>query len=312
MKLRFYILLFLVCNMGLISQAQDIGTTFRVGLNVPQFLGPSEKDADGSDLESFSTFTGFHVAGGVVFKLLDHYGFKAELMFTQKGSRYSYEGPSTYIFTTTRSGDYATAFGTRTISNRITNSYLEIPVTGYMKYGKFELNAGVSVSFLIGSTAVGDLVFSGLSDINNEPVNITSLINHNYRKDRLEFTQNILSFQEEFYKEITVDGEQAILLTEETAYAQWTDASVFGGVFGKPDVRLEEKYFRGLDFAINAGASYYISPGLFVGFTASYGLRDVTNPYFEYSYSESVGLNRVERSDTDRNFVLMGSIGFSF
>ncbi len=312
MKLRFYILLFLVCNMCLVSQAQEIGSTFRVGLNAPRFLGPTEKGADGSDLEDFSTFTGFHVAGGVVFKLLDHYGFKAELMFTQKGSRYSYEGPSTYIFTTTRSGEYATALGTRTISNRVTNSYLELPVTGYMKYGKFELNAGFSISVLTGSTGVGDLVFSGISDINNEPVEITSLINHNYRKDRLEFTQNILSFQEEFYKEITVDGEQVILLTEETAYAQWTDASALGGVFGKPEVVLEEKIYRGLDFAINAGVSYYVSQGLFIGLTASYGLRDVTNPYFEYSYSESQGLNRVERSDNDRNFVLMGSIGFSF
>ncbi len=312
MKLRFYTLLFLVCNMCLVSQAQEIGSTFRVGLNAPRFLGPSEKGTDGSDLEDFSTFTGFHVAGGVVFKLLDHYGFKAELMFTQKGSRYSYEGPSTYIFTTTRSGEYATALGTRTISNRVTNSYLELPITGYLKYGKFELNAGFSVSVLTGSTGVGDLVFSGISDINNEPVEIASLINHNYRKDGLEFTQNILSFQEEFFKEITVDGEQVILLTEETAYAQWTDSSPLGGVYGRPEVLLEEKLYRGLDFAINAGVSYYVSQGLFVGLTASYGLRDVTNPYFEYSFSESEGLNRVERSDTDRNFVLMGSIGFSF
>jgi len=312
MKLRLYFFLFLVLNICLESQAQGIGTTFRVGLNSSRFLGPSEKGADGSNLEEFTTFTGFHVAGGVVFKLLDHYGFKAELMYTQKGSRYTYEGPSTYIFTTTRSGNYATAVGTRTISDRITNSYLELPVTGYMKYGKFELNAGVSISFLASSGAVGDMVFSGTSGINNEPVEIVSLINHNYRKDRLEFTQNILSFQEEFYKEITVDGEQVILLTEETAYAQWTDASPFLGVYGKPEVRLDEKVFRGLDFAINAGLSYYISEGLFFGFTASYGLRDVTNPYFEYSYSESEGLNRVERSDTDRNFVLMGSVGFSF
>lgn len=312
MKLRLYFLLFLVCNVCLVSQAQEIGTTFRVGLNAPRFLGPSEKGADGSDLEDFSSFTGFHVAGGVVFKLLDHYGFKAELMYTQKGSRYSYNGPSTYIFTASRSGEYATAVGTRTISQRVNNSYLEIPVTGYMKYGKFELNAGVSVSFLAGSGAVGDMVFSGISAINNEQVEIAALVNHNYKKDRLEFTQNILSFQPEFYNEITVDGQQVLLLTEETAYAQWTDADAFNGVFGKPEVRLDEKVYRGLDFAINAGVSYYISPGLFFGFTASYGLRDVTNPYFEYSYSESQGLNRVERSDTDRNFVLMGSVGFSF
>lgn len=311
MKLRLYFLLFLLCNVCLVGQAQEIGTTFRVGLNSSRFLGPSEIGADGADLEDFTPYTGFHVAGGVVFKLLDHYGFKAELMYTQKGSRYSYDGPSTYIFTSTRSGEYATAIGTRTISQRVTNSYIELPVTGYLKYGKFELNAGVSVAFLAGTGAVGDMVFSGTSAINNEPVEFASLINHNYRRDNLEFTSNILSFQDEFFNEITVDGEQVILLTEETAYAQWTDVG-FTGVFARPEIELDEKLYRGLDFAINAGVSYYISQGLFFGFTASYGLRDVTNPYFEYSYSESEGLNRVDRSDVDRNFVLMGSIGFSF
>lgn len=312
MKLRLYFLLLLLCNVYLVSQAQEIGTTFRVGLNSARILGPSEIGTDGTDLEDFTSFTGFHVAGGVVFKLLDHYGFKAELMYSQKGSRYSYEGPSTYIFTTTRSGEYATAIGTRTISQRVTNSYIELPVTGYIKYGKFELNAGVSVAFLAGTGAVGDMVFSGNSAINNESVEFSSLINHNYRRDDLEFTANILSFQAEFFNEITVDGEQVILLTEETAYAQWTDADVFSGVYGKPEVTLDEKIYRGLDFSLNAGVSYYISPGLFFGFTASYGLRDVTNPYFEYSYSQSQGLNRVERSDNDRNFLLMGSVGFSF
>ncbi len=311
MKLRSYILLFLLCNLSLLSQAQDIGTTFRVGLNSSRILGPSEKGADGSDLENFTTYTGFHVAGGVVFKLLDHYGFKAEIMYSQKGSRYSYEGPSTYIFTTTRSDEYATAIGTRTISQRIINSYIELPVTGYMKYGKFELNAGVSIAVLAGTGAVGDIAFSGTSALNNEPVEFASLINHNYRRDNLEFTANILSFQEEFFKELTVDGIQAILLTEETAYAQWTDIG-FNGVFARPEVELDEKLYRGLDFTLNAGVSYYISQGLFFGFTASYGLRDVSNPYFEYSYSESEGLNRVERSDKDNNFVLMGSVGFSF
>lgn len=312
MKLRLYFLLFLVCNVCLVGQAQEIGSTFRVGLNAPQFLGDSEKGADGSNLEDFSTFTGFHVAGGVVFKLLDHFGFKAELMFTQKGTRYSYEGPSTYIFTATRSGNLATAVGTRTISNRVTNAYLELPVTGYAKYKKFEINGGISISILTGSTGIGDMTFSGISAISNDQVDFASVINHNYRKDNLEFTQNILTFQEEFFSEMTVDGEQVILLTEETAYAQWTDPNPFNGVFGKPEVQLENKVYRGLDFALNAGVSYYISQGLFFGFTASYGLRDVTNPYFEYSYSESEGINRVERSDKDRNFVLMGSVGFSF
>jgi len=310
MKIFFYILLFFCCSLCEVAQAQSIGSAFRVGLNFPQFLGDSEKGASGEDLEDFSTFTGFHVAGGVVFKLLDHYGFKAEIMFTQKGSRYRYEGPSTYIFTTSINGTSATALGDRTISNRITNSYISVPVTGYMKYGKFELNAGASISFLTSSTGVGDFTFSGISGLDNSAIEIQSLINHNYRKDDLESAPELLSFQENFVKVITVDGQDFLLLTEETAYAQFTD--IDGGVFGKPENRLDEKYYRGVDFAVHAGVSYYISPGLYFGFTAEYGLRDVTNPYFEYSYSESKDLERVERSDIDRNFLLMGSVGFSF
>jgi len=310
MKVLSYILLFLCCGLCEVAQAQSIGSAFRVGLNFPQFLGDSEKGANGEDLEEFSTFTGFHVAGGVVFKLLDHYGFKAEIMFTQKGSRYRYNGPSTYIFTTTTGSSYATAIGTRVISNRITNSYISLPVTGYMKYGKFELNAGASISFLVSSTGVGDFEFSGISALDNGDVLIQSLIDHNYRKDNLESTPELLSFQENFVKTITVDGQDFLLLNDETAYAQFTD--IDGGVYGKLENRLTEKYYRSLDVALHAGVSYYISPGLYFGFTAEYGLRDVSNPYFEYSYSESTELERVERSDTDRNFLLMFSVGFSF
>lgn len=310
MKIFFYALLFFCCSLCELAQAQSIGSAFRVGLNFPRFLGDSEKGSNGEDLEDFSTFTGFHVAGGVVFKLLDHYGFKAEIMFTQKGSRYRYDGPSTYIFTTSVNRNYGTAVGNRTVSNRITNSYISFPVTGYMKYGKFELNGGASVSFLVGSTGIGDFEFSGSSALDNTAIEIQSLINHNYRKDNLESTPELLSFQENFIKSITVDGNEFILLTEETAYAQFTD--VDGGVFGKPENRLNEKFYRAVDLALHAGVSYYISPGLYFGFTAEYGLRDVTNPYFEYSYSESRDLERVERSDFDRNFLLMGSVGFSF
>jgi len=313
MKLRLYFLLFFSCNLWILVQAQEIGTTFRVGINAAQFIGASEVGADGNDLEDFTTFTGFHVGGGVDFKLLDHYGFKVELLFSQKGSRYTYEGPSTYIFTTTRSGNIVTAVGTREISNRITNSYIEVPITGYLKYGKFELNGGFSVAFLTGSNGVGDLIFSGLSANNNEQIDFATLIAHNYRRDNLETTPEILTFQEEFFTEFTVDGEQVVLLTEETAYAQWTDSvNNGGGVFARNTFTLDEKFYRSLDFAVNAGVSYYISDGLFFGFTASYGLRDVSNPFFDYSLSTSTGLNRAERSDDDRNFVLMGSVGFNF
>ena len=312
MKLRLYFLLFFFCNLWIVGEAQQIGTTFRVGINSAQFIGASEIGPDGTDLEDFTTFTGFHVGGGVVFKLLDHYGFKVELLFSQKGSRYTYNGPSTYIFTTTRSGNIVTAIGTREISNRITNSYIEIPITGYIKYGKFELNGGFSVAFLTGSNGVGDMVFSGLSANNNEQVDFTTLIAHNYRRDDLEPTEEILTFQPEFFTEFTVDGEQVLLLTEETAYAQWTNSSLFGGVFARPDLFLDDQFYRTLDFAVNAGVSYYISDGLFFGFTASYGLRDVSNPFFDYSLSTSQGLNRAERSDDDRNFLLMGSVGFNF
>lgn len=309
MKLIQYLLVLVFCQFTLLATAQ-IGSTFRVGLTFPRFMGDSEVGPDGVDLEEFTSFTGFHVSGGVVFKMLDHYGLKAELMYTQKGSRYRYEGPSTYIFTTTTSGNYAYAVGNRTINNRITNSYLELPVTAYMKYGKFELNAGAHIGFLVSSKGVGDFQFNGISGVDNTNVEISSLITHNYNSDNLESAAEILTFQEEFYKIIEVDGQDVVLLTEETAYAQFTD--VDGTVYGTEDARLEEKMFRGIDYGIHAGFSYYLSEGLFIGITAEYGLRDVTNPYFEYSLSESQQLERVPRSDFDRNFVIMGSVGFGF
>lgn len=306
--LRYFFIL--ICIQIAVPASAQFGSTFRVGLNFPRFLGDAEVGADGMDLEEFTTFTGFHVSGGVVYKMLDHYGFKAELMYTQKGTRYRYEGPSTYIFTATASGNYAYAVGTRTITNRVTNAYINLPVTAYMKYGGFELSAGAHVGFMVSSKGVGDFQFSGISGIDNSPVEISSLITHNYRSDDLESYLEILTFQENFYNIIEVDGEDVALLTEETAYAQFTD--VDGTVFGKPDTQLNEKMYRSLDYGIHAGVAYYVSQGLFVSIAAEYGLRDISNPYFEYSLSESMQLERVERSDFDRNFVILGSVGFGF
>ena len=59
-------------------------------------------------------------------------------MFSQKGGKLIFEGPSEYIFLATN-GDKVVAAGNRRTNIRTTNSYLEIPITGYIKFANKRL-----------------------------------------------------------------------------------------------------------------------------------------------------------------------------
>jgi len=55
-----------------------------------------------------------------------------------------------------------------------------------------------------------------------------------------------------------------------------------------------------------------LSSGLFVSGTVNYGLKDVTNNFYDISRVESNGLEYISREDKDTNLSIQASIGFSF
>ena len=76
----------------------------------------------------------------------------------------------------------------------------------------------------------------------------------------------------------------------------------------KPNVK---KTFA-IDFGLNAGVSFFVNRGLFLGFRANYGLSDVTKDIYDVSLAKLNNGATIGRSDKDANLSLQTSIGFSF
>jgi len=236
----------------------------------------------------------------VAFKFFDNYGVRTELMFSQKGGRYRYDGESTHVFNTTSSGNKVVGVGTSVITSRITNNYLEIPITGYAKVGsKLEFQLGASVAFLVSSTSVGDWRFTGISDRDNSPIEFLMNFDYNYIKDDVLTTADLALLNPETTMLIPADGETIVIPNE--AIAAYFDYDQRDG-----------RFFRTVDLNLNAGASFYLSRGLFMGVTLNYGLLDASNNVYDFSRASSNGTDRIPRTDRDNNVTISGSVGFSF
>lgn len=277
--------------------AQEFGSAFRVGLNFSKFIGPSETGVNG-DLEEFTSYTGFHVAGGMVFKLLDNYGVKAEVMFSQIGGRYKYEGESFRIYQAPYATETVRSTGTRTTTLRITNAYIQLPVVGYAKLGKLEFQLGASLGFLVSSRGAGTLRYEGF-DVNGVEVGPYAIsLEHNYLKDGILNEDALLNPNLPKIEPFLVNGEIITLPTTLSAYDNFSEK--------------DGKFYNTVDVGLIAGVSYYLNKGLFVGFRVNYGLLDATNNFYDVSRKESNGLDPISRSDKDTNLSLEASIGFSF
>ena len=97
----------LLCLFLLLSiaglEAQDITYGFRAGLTRSTIDGPSEQSALG-DLEEYNYNTGFHIGGGVKIPFSDLIGLRAELVYSQKGAKYTYSGKTIRFYRTEAGG----------------------------------------------------------------------------------------------------------------------------------------------------------------------------------------------------------------
>ncbi|HFB99432.1 MAG TPA: PorT family protein [Phaeodactylibacter sp.] len=274
------------------TKAQDLSYGFRVGLNVSSFLG-GDKDVDlnGKEAETISTNTGFHVGGGVRVEFTDLFGIRAELLFTQKGTKRTFDGAAPFIFKD-KNGNKILTTGNKAISLNISNAYIDIPVLAYGKIGKkLELFGGVYAGFLVGSVASGELVYTnGMLAGSNNPIDKLDLtLDYNYSKDQpgeiADAVENI---------EIMVGTETVEVPNTLTAYY---DLETKSG-----------KAFKIFDAGLAGGAAFFINNGLYVSAIANYGLVDVSNNDLDFS---NAILDKT-RNDRDTNLSFQFSIGFSF
>ncbi len=293
-------LVFVLCSFcftAAFSQSFNIGV--RAGLNYSQFRGPLELN------EEYSFNSGFHFGISYQQNLVDNFGIRAELQYTQIGGTKSYSGPGYYVL---RFGEN-TQFepGTFTAIDRdndgtaespgylleVSNAYLNIPITAHYRINsKFELLGGAYLGFLINPTANGVLRF----DSTESPLDIffQQTLSYNYYMDEpLEFTgQGGITT-------VFVDDEPISVARVAKAYYQ--------------QVEKNRSTYKVLDLGLIGGLNYYFNKGFYAGARVNYGLLDVTRTGLDFSLIEyNSDESFITREDKDTNMTLEFSLGFKF
>ncbi len=276
-----------------LAQAQFSGG-FVAGLNFATISGPSEMDANGQSLDNYSYRTSFHLGGRFNYKFNDILGVRAEILYSQKGGQYTYDGDSYWVFLTEKEDVYVYANGTRSTSLSINNSYLDLPLMITARFGRLEIAGGGYMAYMVGSRGSGELTFSGVSEGGQTVDPFTVALDFNYFND---------NFQRDDIGEVEnriIDGETVLI-----PKSLGTEYQI--------NVDSEERLFRRFDYGLKGSIAVFLNEGLFLGFRVQYGLSDLTRTERDISrYRLDANREPVYLDHDDRNLLLQASIGFNF
>ena len=273
--------------------AQSFSGGFKAGLNFSTLTGGElETDNSNSEVEEFGFNTGFHIGAAFNLNLTDNFGFRAEFLFNQKGTDYSFDGPSYWIFGPATSNPVI-GVGTRVTDLKVSNTYLDLPLMAYVKLGRVELSGGVNAAVMISSRGTGESTFNGQT-LNGSTIGLFTVnLNHNYFSDAAGEAKS------DIMEQVSIGGSQIEI------------PSSIGAYYFRPEG--DNNLFDRLDFGLVAGVGFFLNRGLYLGFRANWGIPDVTETAADIS---NVRLDTqqtfVTRDDKDKNLSLQASIGFSF
>lgn len=294
---------FLLLLLGAFSANAQIKYGFKTGLNFARIIGDSETSADGRNLETWKNSTGFHIGMTFAYKFTDNFGLRGEFLYSKRGAKYTFDGPSYRIFKHSM-GSILTTGNSRYLIN-VSNSYLDIPVLAYGRIGNFEVSGGAYVGILVQSAGEGSLRYSGKTALNNDvyinpnkaDTELNFNLNHNYRRDNTG--EGSAKSDDEVPVSVKVDG--FISETPKTlgAYYDYTED--------------KGNLYNSIDYGLVGGVSYYISTALYLSARVQYGLSDITNNKADISKSSySNNGELIFRDAKHQNFMIQASVGFSF
>ena len=287
----FALSLFALSNMN----AQELSYGFKAGLNFSTFQGDLEVDENGLTPESYDYSSGFHI--GIMFnkKLTDLFGLRAEILYSQKGSRYRFEGESYQPIHTAQNTRIFTT-GNKEVTLNISNSYIDVPISAFGKVLPWlELQGGISIGGLVSSTGSGEMRYDGRSSVGVPIDEFVISLDHRYFADK-----GGIENRDDDPIILNINGDPVEVPKTFGAYYDFEQDE---------DVNL----FNRLDFGLQAGVSIFLNQGLFLGLRANYGLSDITNNDVDRSLINLGDNNEfIFSDDVDRNLSLQASIGFSF
>ncbi|MCS6928680.1 MAG: PorT family protein [Saprospiraceae bacterium] len=281
-----------ILRVGFTSAFGQLQTSFKVGLNAARFTGPSEIDANGEALETWRNTTGFHLGMGFGYAFTDIFGIRGELLYSRRGAKYTFDGPSYRLFR--HSAGFTEARGNSRYFINIQNVYLDLPILAYVRWKDLELSAGLYGGVLVQSVGEGSLIFTEgrTVPLGNAVPDLEFNLRHNYRKDKIgggDFSEKV---------SIRVDGRQVELPKTMGAYFDYPEGS--------------SKLYNALDYGLVAGVSYYVSRSLFLSMRFQYGLADITNQRGDLAKSQTDNGQQIFRDDYDHNLLFQFSVGFGF
>lgn len=290
MNLRLTCAAFLIL-MSCSAQAQ-LRYGFKTGLNFAHIDGPSETDASGKALETHKNTTGFHIGMTFGYKIVDHFGVRGELLYSKKGSEYSFEGPSFRTFRYTGGSTFST--GNAKYLFKVNNSYFDLPVMAYGRFGHFEISGGFYAGVLLQTIGEGSLNYTDAKTaLNNKIDPVQFNLSYNFRKD----------------DPLGGIGSEVQLVKVDNRNIEVS--KTIGAYYDYPEDK--GTLYNTFDYGLVGGLSYFISSSLYAHVRLQYGLSDVTNNNADASRSKYEGNgNLVFSQDNDRNFVIQASVGFTF
>jgi hypothetical protein len=282
---------FFLSATSLMAQYGSVGFGFKTGLNFSRIDGPSEIGPNGEALESNSNTSGFHIGALVNFKFTDLVGIRTELTYSQRGTKYEYNGPS-YFKLGQHTVQNLTLTGTRIQTLEVTNAYIDIPVQAYYKFGSFEIFGGVNASLLVSSIGGGNIQFNGIAPVTQTPVNEFNVtLIHNYKSDAAMGASTDL-------QQVNVSGQNYNVPEDTGAYYDF--------------LSKDKNLYETLDLGLTGGVSYFLNSSLFLSARYILGLRDVDRNEYDVSLQSLQNNNLVYRADKNKSHSIQVSVGFSF
>lgn len=299
------------------TQAQDLFKPkfgLRAGASFSTMFGPKE-----AGIEEDNKFTVRVSAGGTVkFPLHERFGLAAEVVFVQKGTYYTASAENSFLKLPGYGTEQPLIYGYNKVGNlyekrtdknykrrvgmNIINAYIEIPVMFYFEAldDQLQFDVGAGVGFLIDSKALGTIKFGDADVLNADNPDASQFIemdlDYKMIKDEIGATYDGTA------KNAKIDGTTRYYPRGPSAY-YFTDV----------EDKANEHIFKTVDLTLQAGVSYYFTPGLRIGLRFSYSFLDITTNKYDYSLKDlnSDG-SYIQRNDIDGNMGIQLFVGLQF
>lgn len=312
------IIVCLICFLSAYTiQAQDLFKPkfgLRAGASFATMFGPEENGVN----ENHKLTVRVSAGGTLKFPLHERFGLAAELMFVQKGTYFTADAENAFLKLPGFNTEQALIYGytktgstytkrtdknyKRRVGMNIINAYIEIPVMFYFEAvdDRLQFDVGGGIGFLIDSKALGTIKFGEASILNADNPDITQFIemdlDYKMIKDEIGATYDATS------KSAKIDGTTRYYPRGPSSY-YFTDVTDKAG----------EHIFKTVDLTLQAGVSYYFTPGLRLGLRFSYSFLDITTNKYDYSLKElNADGTYIQRNDHDGNLGFQLFVGLQF